>query len=242
VINPLVRKLEAYGPLTDAEREFLKGAPSHIREYSNHDEIVREGDRPKESCVVVEGMAFRFKGLPDGKRQIYAFHVPGDFCDLHSFVLKRMDHGIAVAGRCKIAAVPHQTVQEITENYPRLTRALMWDMAIDAAVSREWMVGMGRRSAYQQVAHLLCEFLVRLKSVGLAEDDSYELQPTQEELGDALGLSTVHVNRVLQDLRGEGLIVSKGRTVTIPDPARLKQAAGFNPAYLYVRGGASSNG
>jgi CRP-like cAMP-binding protein len=118
----------------------------------------------------------------------------------------------------------------------------MWDMAIDAAVSREWMVGMGRRSAYQQVAHLLCEFLVRLKSVGLAEDDSYELQPTQEELGDALGLSTVHVNRVLQELRGEGLIVSKGRTVTIPDPARLKQAAGFNPAYLYVRGGASSNG
>ena len=239
MIDPLIQKLESYGSLSEEEKEFLQRAPSAIRDYQAHKEIVREGDRPGESCVVVEGLAFRFKILPQGKRQILAFHVPGDFCDLHSFLLKRMDHGIAVAGRCKSAAVPHTLIQEITETYPRLTRALMWDVAIDGAIFREWMVGMGRRSAYERMAHLFCELLVRLKVVGLAENDSYELLPTQADLGDALGLSTVHVNRVLQQLRADGLIVSDGKMLTIPDFEKLKEVAGFDPAYLYGRGGPS---
>jgi len=239
MINPLIQKLESYGALSDEEKAFLKRAPSEIRDYRVHEEFVREGDCPGESCVVVEGLAFRFKILPDGKRQILAFHVPGDFCDLHSFLLKRMDHGIAVAGRCKIAAVPHPLIQEITETYPRLTRALMWDVAIDGAIFREWMVGMGRRSAYQRMAHLFCELLMRLKVVGLAENDTYELIATQTDLGDALGLSTVHVNRVLQQLRAEGLIVSDGKMLMIPDFENLKEVAGFDPAYLHARGGAS---
>ena len=239
MINPLIQKLESYGPLGDDEKEFLRRAPSDIRDYRAHEEFVREGDCPPESCVVVEGLAFRFKILPDGKRQILAFHVPGDFCDLHSFLLKRMDHGIAVAGRSKIAVVPHPLIQEITETYPRLTRALMWDVAIDGAIFREWMVGMGRRSAYQRMAHLFCELLMRLKVVGLAENDTYELIATQTDLGDALGLSTVHVNRVLQQLRAEGLIVSDGKTLRISDFEKLKEVAGFDPAYLHARGGAS---
>ena len=115
----------------------------------------------------------------------------------------------------------------------------MWDVAIDGAIFREWMVGMGRRSAYQRMAHLFCELLVRLKVVGLAENDTYELLPTQTDLGDALGLSTVHVNRVLQQLRAEGLIVSDGKMLTIPDFEKLKEVAGFDPAYLYGRGGPS---
>jgi CRP-like cAMP-binding protein len=242
VLTQLITKLETFGPLTDEEKEFLKRAPSQVRNYGGHEEIVREGECPGQSSLVVEGLAFRFKILPDGKRQIFSFHLPGDFCDLHSFLLNRMDHGIGVAGRCKIAVVPHPVIQEITDRYPRLTRALMWDLAIDGAVFREWMVGMGRRSAYQQIGHLLCELLVRLKAVGLADDNSYELLPTQTDLGDALGLSTVHVNRVLQQLRGEGLIVSDGRILTIPDFGKLKQAVGFNPAYLHARGGASADG
>jgi CRP-like cAMP-binding protein len=240
MISPLIQKLETFGALSEQEKEFLKRAPSSVREYRGHEEIVREGDCPGKSCLVVEGMAFRFKILPDGKRQILSFHIPGDFCDLHSFLLHRMDHGIAVASRCKIAMVPHSTFQEITETYPRLARALMWDVAIDGAVFREWMIGMGRRSAYQQVAHLLCELLVRLRAVGLAENNIYELLPSQSNLGDALGLSTVHVNRVLRQLRVEGLIISDGKMVTIPDFGKLKHAAGFDPAYLHVRGGASN--
>jgi CRP-like cAMP-binding protein len=221
LIAALIKKLERYGAISDDERGFLEQAPWRVVTYQDDQPIVREGDAPKESCLVVEGFACRFKSLLEGTRQIMAFHIPGDFCDLHSFLLKMMDHGIAAVGPCTIAKVPHATVEEITERHPRLTRALWWDTAMDAAIHREWMISMGRRSAYQQIAHLLCELLLRLRSVGLAEGNSYELPATQNELGDAFGLSTVHVNRMLQELRTDGLIIYKGKLVTIPDPERL---------------------
>ena len=150
-----------------------------------------------------------------------------------------MDHGIAALEHCRIAKVPHEKVQEITERFPRLTRALWWDTAVDAAIHREWMISMGRRSAYQQMGHLLCELLLRLRSVGLTEDDSYHLAATQSDLGDAMGVSSVHVSRMLARLRKEGLADIQGKTVRIPDVKRLMQAAQFEPGYLEVRGGVS---
>jgi CRP-like cAMP-binding protein len=239
LLEPLVRKLERYGPISEDERGFLEQAPWRVVDYRNHDPIVREGDCPSESCLILEGFACRFKTMPEGTRQIMALHIPGDFCDLHSFVLKKMDHGIAAIERCKVAKIPHPKVQEITECYPRLTRALWWDIAIDAAIHREWMISMGRRDAYQQIAHLFCELLLRLQSVGFADGNSYELPLTQADLGDVFGLSTVHVNRTLQKLRTEGLIISKGKRVTVRDPERLMEAAGFDRTYLEVRGGAA---
>jgi CRP-like cAMP-binding protein len=146
-----------------------------------------------------------------------------------------MDHGIAASGRCRIGRLPYATLHEITERFPRLTRALWWDTALDAGIHREWMISMGRRDAYQEIAHLLCELLLRFRSVGLAEDDSYVLPATQSELGDAFGLSTVHVNRTLQKLREEGLVVTTGRRVVIPDPERLMKMADFDPTYLQVK-------
>lgn len=242
MIERLIRKLENYGPVSDEERHFLEQSPSQVREYGPHEDIAREGDYPGESCLVVEGFAFRYKLLPGGTRQIMALHVPGDFCDLHSFSLKRMDHSIAAVSQCRITGFPHAVINDITERYPQLTRALLWDAAIDGAIMREWMVSMGRRSAYQQIGHLLCELFLRLRAVGLVEGDSYELPATQEQLGDAFGLSTVHVNRTLQELRGNGLIIFRSKLVTIPDLERLKEAAGFDPGYLHVRGGAMDNG
>jgi CRP-like cAMP-binding protein len=239
VTERLVRKLESYGPVSDEERRFLEQSVSHVRDYRPHEDIVCEGDCPGESCIVVDGFACRYKLLAGGTRQIMAMHVPGDFCDLHSFILKRMDHNIAALGPCRIAKFPHAVIHEITVRFPRLSRALWWDSAVDGAIMREWMISMGRRSAYEQIAHLLCELLVRLRSVGLVSDDSYELPATQQELGDVFGLSTVHVNRILQELRREGLIVFKNKRVTIPDLDRLKEAAGFDPAYLYGRGSAA---
>ena len=134
MLDPLIRKLERYGPISDTERRFLEQAPLRVVEYDDHAPIVREGDSPSDSCLVLEGFACRFKSLPEGTRQIMAFHVPGDFCDLHSFFLKKMDHGIGAMPRCKITMVPHATLKEITEQYPNLMRALCWDMAIDAAI------------------------------------------------------------------------------------------------------------
>jgi CRP-like cAMP-binding protein len=187
---------------------------------------------------MLEGFAGRIKILPGGARQILAIHIPGDFCDLHSIVLKRMDHGNEALSRCRIAKVPHAQIEEITERFPRLARALWWDIAVDAAIHREWMIGMGRRTACERIAHLLCEMLLRLRSVGLVGDDnSYELPLTQQQLGDASGLSAVHVNRMLQALRRGGLIISRGKRITIPNLDALKEAADFDPSYLQVRGG-----
>jgi CRP-like cAMP-binding protein len=239
LIDLLFRKLERQGPVLDDERRFLEQAPWRTFEYGPNEPIVREGDSLTESCLVLEGFAYRFKTLANGTRQIMAFHIPGDFCDLHGFLLKQIDHGIAASGRCTIGRLPHTVLEEITRRFPRLTRSLWWDTAMDAAIHREWMVSMGRRDAHEQIAHLLCELLLRFRSVGLTTDDSYGLPVIQSELGDAFGLSAVHVNRMLQRLRKEGLIMLEGKRVSILDAERLMAVAGFDPTYLQVKGSAA---
>jgi len=235
-IIPLLRKLERYGPISNSEKEFLTHAIARVTEYEAGQSIVDKGAAPFDSCLVIEGFVGRVRLLPDGTRQIMAFHIPGDFCDLHSFVLKKMDHGIQALSRCRMAKVPHSKIHEITERFPRLTRSLWWDVALDAAIHREWMISMGRRSAYEQMAHLYCEMLLRLRAVGLADDNTYDLPVTQQDLGDAFGLTSVHVNRTLQALKRGNLVISHGKRITIPDIDALKKAAGFDPSYLEVRG------
>ncbi len=196
------------------------------------EDIVREGDRPTESILLLEGFAARYDILRKGKRQITALHIPGDFVDLHSFLVKKMDHAVLAITPCSVAGVPHEILRDITENHPHLTRLLGVNLAVDAAIHRQWIVSMGRRSALEHTAHLLCEMLLRLRAVGLTEDHSFKLPLTQAELGDALGLSTVHVNRVVQDLRKEGLITWRGDTLVIDDWERLQELAEFDPTFL----------
>jgi len=237
MIIPLLRKLERYGPISNSEKDFLNHAVAGVTDYVPGQSIVDEASTSSESYLVIEGFAGRIKLLPEGTRQIMAFHIPGDFCDLHSFVLKKMDHGIQAMSRCKLAKVPHSKLHEITERFPRLTRNLWWDVALDAAIHREWMISMGRRSAYEQMAHLYCEMLLRLRAVGLADNNTYDLPVTQHDLGDAFGLTPMHVNRMLKALRRGNLVISEGKRITIPDLEALKEAAGFDPTYLEVRGG-----
>ena len=234
VANNLIRKLDQFGPLSDEEKRGLDGAISQVKDFGADQDIVREGDCPAHSSVIIEGFACRQKHVADGGRQITAFHVPGDFCDLHSFLLKKMDDGVVTLTPCKVALVPHKTVRELTRNHPHLARVFWLTTLIDASIHREWMLGMGRLSALAQVAHLLCEFFVRLKSVGLIENGSYPFPITQAELADAFGLSTVHVNRTLQELRGQGLITLAGGTLVIHDWGRLQEIAGFSPEYLHA--------
>jgi len=184
---------------------------------NNGEDIIREGDRPTESIVLLEGFAGRYNLLRNGKRQITALHVPGDFVDLHSFLVKMMDHAVLAITPCSVAGVPHEILREISENHTHLTRLLGVNLAVDAAIHRQWIVALGRRSALEHAAHLLCEMFVRLRVVGLTEDDSFKLPLTQAELGDSLGLSTVHVNRVVQELRARGLITWRGETLVIDD-------------------------
>lgn len=237
--NPLIRKLDRLVPIGDTEKDILLGACSRLRSYRAGEDIVKEGDRPSDCNVLLEGMICRYKILPDGKRQISSFQVPGDIFDAQSFLLERMDHSIGALVACKVAPIPHQRLLEITETYPRIARAVWKDTLVDSSMFREWMTSIGRRSAYARIAHLMCEIFTRLRVVGLADGARIGWPITQSEIADALGLSNVHVNRTLQELRTDGLITLTRSTLIIEDWDNLADAGQFDPTYLHlgVRGG-----
>ena len=233
VDSVLIRKLSNFGPLSEQEKQVLSGLIVDTQDVPAREDMVREGDCPKHSCVLLDGFACRYKMTSDGQRQILSFQFPGDISDLYSFVLKVMDHSIGALTDCEIGIIPHAKLQDITANHPHLTRLLWRDTMADSSKFREWMVGIGRRSARSRVAHLLCEMLIRCKAIGLCEGYSYELPVTQSDLADCLGMSLVHINRILQGLRADGLITLAGGTVTIQDWPRLSEVAGFDASYLH---------
>jgi CRP-like cAMP-binding protein len=234
VTASLILKIEQRDRLSDEEKDVIAGMVSDVRVVDGGQDIINDGDRPIASTLLVDGFATRYKLLQGGERQITALHVAGDFVDLHSFLLKEMDHAVATVTTCRLASVRHETLAEISRTHPHLTR-LFWLMTlIDGAIHREWLVAMGRRPALGQAAHLLCEVYLRLNSIGVASDFRFALPVTQAELGDILGLSSVHVNRVLQELRSRGLISWRGPTVTILDWPGLQETAEFDARYLHL--------
>lgn len=231
----LIRKLERFTKLSRDDKTALeRAASSNVRRLRPREDIVREGDRPRQVNLILEGWACRYKVLEDGRRAITAFLVPGDVCDMRVFILKQMDHSIAAISPLAVAQIPSDIVIEISDASPRLARAFWWTSLVDEATAREWTANLGQRDAFARVAHLFCELFVRLLGVGLVNGCSCELPVTQEQLGEATGISTVHVNRTLQDLREAGLIELKGKTLTIPDLEALKAAAMFNDNYLHL--------
>ncbi len=238
--NVLFRKLRSISPLSEDEKHCLLTLSLRTKAVGPDQIIVREGDEPSECCLVVEGFACRYKTTEEGKRQIFSFHIPGDIPDLQSLHLKVMDHSLMTLTPCKLAFIPHQSVTEMMRRCPRIGDVMWRDTLIDAAIFREWMIGIGRRSAYTRIAHVLCEVMVKMRAVGLADGYSCEFPITQTEIGDALGLSTVHVNRSLQELRGDGLIEWRSRILTAVNWEGLKKAGEFDPTYLHLDGAADA--
>jgi CRP-like cAMP-binding protein len=231
--SPLVAKLETRAPLSEEDRDALNALYADPREIGARRSLIREGDRPDHVHLMVEGWSARYKLLPDGARQITAFLIPGDFCDLHITILGEMDHGIATLTRSKVAFIPRAQMDALTQR-PSLLKAFWWSTLVDEAILRSWIVNIGRRHAFEAIGHLICELYVRMKNVGLVEDHRFELPLTQEEIGDALGLTSVHVNRVLQRLRSDDLISFRQGLLTIHDYRGLEKASGFNPNYLHM--------
>jgi CRP-like cAMP-binding protein len=231
--HPLIRKLESITDLTPEERQALLALPMRVQEVRADQDIVREGDRPSQCCLLLEGFAARFKHTEKGKRQIFAFHTPGDIPDVLSLQLKTMDHSLGTLTASKLAFIQHEHMRELLRQHPRLTDVFWRDTLIDSAIFREWMIGIGRRDAKTRVAHLFCEMVMRLRAVGLEQDNSVPLPLTQNEVGDALGLSTVHVNRTLQELRGENLVEWERGVLTVLDWEGLKLTGEFDPTYLH---------
>jgi CRP-like cAMP-binding protein len=231
----MIRKLESIFRLSTEEKQALQGLSIQIQILRADQDIVRIGDSPSQCCLLVEGYTCVYKLTAEGKRQIVAFYVPGDMPDLQSLHLKVLDNSLATVTPCTVGFIQHEDLRRVCELHPRITAALWRETLVDASIFREWVLNVGRRDAFSRMAHLLCELRVKLKAVGLAEDDTFDLPITQGELADAIGTSNVHVNRVLQELRAKGLIRSKGTQVTIPNWEKLKEAAGFDPLYLHLQ-------
>lgn len=231
--SPLVAKLQTLADLDEEDLAILAEISADARDMAARRSIIREGDRPDHVHLMIDGWAARYKLLPDGGRQITAFLMPGDFCDLHVTVLGEMDHSISTLTSARVAFIPRETMDRVTDR-PKLAKALCWSTLVDEAVLRSWIVSVGRRDAFTAVCHLICELYVRLRNIGLTDDHHFEMPLTQEEIADALGLTPVHVNRVLQRLRTEQLIALKRSALTILDYSRLQQAAGFTANYLHL--------
>jgi len=218
--------------LSKEEEQALAAAVSHHVDAEADVDLIKEDQITEQSMLLETGWAYRYASLPDGRRQILSIHVPGDFVDLQSFPLKRMDHTIGTLTRCRFAVFPHERLRRLSETHPHLTRMLWLMTLIDAAILRQWLLGAGQRSALERAAHLLCEVRSRLDVVGGAEGETFELPLTQAELGEVLGISQVHANRVVGRLRNQGLVTWRDERVRILDWARLQELAAFDPTYL----------
>ncbi len=224
--------LESRAELSASERGALNEMIRTTRLFPAKTDIVSEGDTPKFSCLMLSGLSARYNMVGDGKRQISAVHIPGDFVDLHSLLINQMDHSVGALIDCEVALVPHEVLRESTVTHPRLMRLLWLLTIVDGAIFRQGLVAAARLPAESQIARFLCEIYVRLSTVGLTDGREFDLPITQADLSDAMGLSQVHVNKCLQKMRREGLMAWQGSRMALLDWKRLEAMAEFDSTYL----------
>lgn len=237
----IVRRLETRAPLDEADREAIRALPIVSRVLEPASYVVREGEAPEICAVLMSGFAYRHKVTMSGERQILAVHMPGEFLDLQNSFLDVADHNVQALTRAEVAIVPVAVLRALAHARPAVAHAMWIDTLIDAAIFREWIVNVGRRDSITRIAHLLCEFALRLRALGLVDEYRYELPMTQEQIADATGLTPVHVNRVLKELGRLGLIVRDKRAVSIADWDRLRQVGDFSTRYLHFERGGPTN-
>lgn len=235
LMDPFIRKLERRDDLTEIEREALRALPGRVREVRAGQNVIDFAARVRASCLLISGLCGRYSALASGARQFTEISVPGDFVDLHGFVMKRLDHGVHAFSNCQVLDVPHEALKTLTERHAHLTRLLWLETVVDAAVHRQWLLALGRQNGPARLARLICELYLRLEVVDLAGDLRMDLPLTQQELGEVLGFSVVHANRTVQTLRRRNLIAWRDRQVEILDWTRLAQLAEFDPAYLRLQ-------
>lgn len=233
----LLRKLERFCLLGEAEKRALVASMSRERNFHAREDLIHERKPTEGVFVILSGFACRYKILPDGRRQNVGLLLPGDMCDLRVFLLKRMDHSICALSDVTSMQISPEEVMDLVDTYPRLTRALWWTTIVEDSITREWVVNVGQRTAFERLGHLVCEIFTRLEAIKLTRGNQCDLPLTQIELGDTLGLSSVHVNRTLMEMRRLNLLQFQGGTVELPDRKALEKAVGFDPTYLHLEGG-----
>lgn len=234
ILTRLARKLERHVPLSEEDRAAVLALPWRAQTIERSMYFVREGERTERACFMLDGFAFRQKVTAQGARQILSVHMPGDFVDLQNALLNVADHNVQALTRCELACVARGDLLALIAARPNVAKALWIETLIDASIFREWVVNVGRRDAKARIAHLLCEFARRIEVAGLGDTNGYELPMTQEQLGDAAGLTPVHVNRMLRELDRSGVIRRTNRLVAITDWKGLRRIADFNENYLHL--------
>ena len=233
--NPFIKKLQRLATLSESDIAVLKEASSRPRTYAAKQDLIREGDRPGPVFIILEGWACRYKILPNGTRQIIAFLLPGDSCDLHVGMLSEMDHSMQAITQLKVALIPGDYMATILDEHPRIATALYKSQLIDEGTLRAWIVSMGRRSSIERVAHLMCELYLRLVATNGAQHGEVSLPISQIIFADALGMTPVHINRILRELREAGAMSFSRGCLRVLDPVKLVQIAGFDENYLHRR-------
>ena len=239
VSNPFIEKLSGMCSLSTGEIAAIKAATARTRTYRAKQDLIREGDEPGPVFIILEGWACRYKILPGGTRQIMAFLMPGDACDLHMNMLTAMDHGIQAVTSAQVATISRVEMDRMMLDHPAIGRAMYIAQLIDEGTMRAWIVSMGRRSSIERVAHLICELYLRMRNIGRSPGGNFALPLSQIVLADALGMTPVHINRVLRELREAGAMALKRGNLEIIDPVKLVQIAGFDENYLHRRIGQS---
>jgi CRP-like cAMP-binding protein len=237
ILAPTMRKLEKRFPFSPEDRTAFLALPASVKKLDVGSYIVREADIARSCCVLLTGFAYRHKIVRDGARQIVSIHIPGDMVDLHNSFLGIADHNVQMLTAGEVALIPAKAVQDIAYSHPAIGRAMLLETLVDGSIFREWIANVGRRDARSRVAHLLCEFAVRLQAAGESEGRNYRLPMSQEQIADATGLTSVHVNRMIQSLRHDGFISTDKRSVTIGNWEGLATAGDFNTAYLHPEKG-----
>jgi len=235
-LNPLTRKLSLYAQLSESDRRVLDSLLHRDEHFPADVDIIAEGMPPRSVFVMKEGMAVRYRNLPDGSRQIMTFLIPGDLCDAHVFLLKTMDHSLATITPVHIAPISREDILDLFVQRPRISAALWWSSLQEESMLRERIVSLGRRDARGRVAYMLCELLWRHAAIGLTNGDVFRLPLTQTELADTLGLTPVHVNRILKEFREHRLIAIEHKMLHLIDIPGLQDIAGFSKDYLHLNG------
>jgi len=235
VTEQIIRKLKTRAPLSEADCDAIRELPFARRGYEAPAYVQREGEPARKHCsFIISGLAFRQKLTAEGARQIVSIHLAGDFVDLQHLFLNYADHSVQALTRLECAEMGREALQDLVLRHPIIGRALWTDALIDASIFREWVLNVGRRDARTRIAHLLCEFALRMQAAGLAQGQGYELPMTQEQIGDAVGLTPVHVNRTLRALAADGLIKRERRHISFDNWEAIRAAADFSALYLHL--------
>lgn len=228
-MHALIRKFKNLGIGQDEELQAFLSLVKAKGCVKRGEDIIKAGSSSQHSTVLLEGVACRYKMIENGRRQIFTFQYPGDFCDFHRYVLPGLDDAVAALTDCSVGVIRHEDIRRITAQYPKLGLALWRDTMVEASIFRERLLNVGQRPALPRIANLLCEQMVRLEAIGI---NSGIIPVTQIDLADAVSLSAVHMNRTVQDLRELGVLSSKSRTITVVQRDQLADIAKFDGRYL----------